>query len=61
MKCTCPDIAGRLDSSEIHGTRMQFSSFLIVRQGAFSGIVWASTIKNLVGQTFIFMLYLGFH
>ena len=60
---TCPDAAGILDTNGIqYNTCIQaFSLFLLVRLGAFSGFVWLSTIKSIVGQTFIFMLYLTFH
>lgn len=62
-KFASPDASGVLVTSGIQwNTRIQaFSSLLLIRQGAFSGFVWLSTIKSIVGQTFIFMLYLTFH
>lgn len=58
-----PDATGMLATSGIQWNTpiLAFSSFLLERQGAFSVFVWISTIKSVVGQTFIFMLYLTFH
>lgn len=51
MGHVCPDAACMLVTSEIQWcSDWEFSSFLMVRQGAFSGIVWVSTIKSVVGK-----------
>ena len=62
-KRASPDAANMLATSGIQwNTCMQaFSLILLIKQHAFSDFVWLSTIKGIVGQTLIFMLYLTFH
>lgn len=59
-KCASPDAANMLATSGIQwNTCIQaFSLTLLIRQQhTFSDFVWLSTIKGIVGQTLIFMVF----